>query len=154
MIVSKFFHLVRLGVLVVLACLCFACARNDNIRTVKAQYSPGIFSVEEAVAAYGDPDGVVEQADGLIRHSWIYHDEYKTRDRVYYYHERGSPFREERVIKGRTYQNYCFFNIFTDKDGVVKGTSWDGNACERMREVKQTRRKTNSLPAEQSRLQL
>ena len=96
----------------------------------------------------------MEQADGLIRHSWVYYDERKTRDRIYYYHEGGSPFREERVIKGKTYINYCYFNIFTDKDGVVKGTDWNGNACDRLQEVKQTRRKTNLLPEKEERLSL
>lgn len=127
-------------------CILFAACSRGNVRTVPYQYSPGVFSVEEAIEAYGEPDGVVTQGDGLVRYSWIYHDEYRTPDRVYYYRERGSYFREEVVVKGKTFQNYCFFNIYTDDKGVVKNTSWEGNACERMREVKQTRRKTNSLP--------
>ena len=144
----------RLMCILVFACSLLACARNDGVRTVKSQYSPGVFSVEDATAAYGEADAVVEQADGLIRHSWVYYEEHKTRDRIYYYHEGGSPFREERVIKGRTYRHYCYFNILTDKDGVVKGTNWDGNACDRLKEVKQTRRKTNLLPEKEERLHL
>lgn len=144
---------------ILLMCMVFivsslGCSQSQNVRTIKHQYAPGVFSVEEAVEVYGEPDGIVKQGDGLTRYSWIYHEEYQTPDRVYYYHERHSPFREERVIKGKRYQQYCFFNIYTDDMGVVKGISWDGNACERMKEVKQTRRKTNLLPEKESMLHL
>ena len=142
-----------------LACMVFTlsflgCSQSQNVRTIKQQYASGVFSVEEATEVYGEPDGVVKQGDGLTRHSWVYHEEHQTPDRVYYFRQRDSLFSEERVIKGKRYQHYCFFNIYTDDMGVVKGTSWDGNACDRLKEVKQTRSKTNLLPEKESMLHL
>lgn len=139
---GTFFIIVLLSLFLLSACA------DKSRPVIKEQFEPGVFSVEHATELYGEPDAVMKQGDGRIRHSWIYHEEYKYRDRYYYVRE--GPFREKRIIPGNFVRNYCFFSIFTDDDGTVLGTNWDGNACDQMAKVHSFKTKVNSLPDKDS----
>ena len=129
-----------------------ACGTSDGRKVISASDANRGFlaySVEDATARLGSPDSRVVQGDGLVRHSWVYRNEIYTPEReVSMIFSREHSFFSDRVrvIPEKTVIEYCFFNIFTDADGVMKDITQEGNACHLLLQSRQAGHRVNSIP--------
>ena len=131
------------------------CGAKDGRRVISASEANRnylAYSVEDARERLGPPDSVVTQGDGLIRHTWVYHNEIVTPERIVFVHFGGS--REIygdrfRVIPESRRIEYCIFNIFTDSNDIMKNISQEGNACPLLLQSRQAGFTVNSLPRQE-----